>query len=75
MHDAERLRSEMKKQDISIMEMTRRSGVTRPTVQRALKGRLITFQSLEKLASPLGKHATFFLKQSSSEIDSNFPAA
>lgn len=75
MHDPQLLRAEMERNDLSIMEVTRRSGVTRPTVQRALKGKEITLRSLEKIARTMGRSAAFFLLPLSSEFTTASTAA
>ena len=74
-HDSELLAAEMKKSGISILEMVRRSGKTRPTVQRAVRGGRIEYETLTAFACALGKDPSYFLLPMSSKFDGPNPAA
>ncbi len=66
MHDPETIRAEMEAQNVTISEMSRSGGLSRPTVQRALRGDRIDFETLAKIAKRLDKPLAFFLADASS---------
>lgn len=82
MHNHLLLKQEMEAKGVSISALARRSGLTRPTIQRAVRGnKPITLETLAKIADVLERDPGFFLDLKStifdntaSEAPTNVPA-